>query len=257
MRHHGHWHGFDDILQAQQAAHCQPLDLLGNGHFSHQASPLTVRAQAQHVIQQIRILDRGGDIYVLAVSLGCLVALDALLSPISPVLNAEQDEGGWLNRVRGVVLVNPSVRGSARLWERLRPVSWPVVLRHLLWLKPQDFEQDLVALTINRTSLHAAVLAENMKAQVRFPTTRRNALAQLVSAARFSLGGGSWRSPVPMLLMSSQGDRLVSWQCGERLARQLQARFVVHPDAGHDLTTDAPQWVLSRVQDWLATDGRD
>ena len=57
---------------------------------------------------------------------------------------------------------------------------------------------------------------------------------------------------VPILLLASLGDRLVSPRCSERIARAWNAPLRMRPDAGHDLPLDDPDWVLGQLLDWHA-----
>jgi pimeloyl-ACP methyl ester carboxylesterase len=68
--------------------------------------------------------------------------------------------------------------------------------------------------------------------------------AQVFAASR-------WRAPsrldVPALFLVGKRDRLVHPDCSRQLARRYGAELVEHPDAGHDLTTDASEWVVEQV----------
>ncbi|EER57837.1 hypothetical protein AcdelDRAFT_4590, partial [Acidovorax delafieldii 2AN] len=39
--------------------------------------------------------------------------------------------------------------------------------------------------------------------------------------------------------------------CSLAIARHWQCALALHPQAGHDLPLDAPQWVIAQVQRWL------
>ena len=60
-----------------------------------------------------------------------------------------------------------------------------------------------------------------------------------------------WRAPsrldVPALFLVGKRDRLVHPDCTRQLARRYRAEIVEHPDAGHDLTTDASEWVVEQM----------
>jgi hypothetical protein len=54
-----------------------------------------------------------------------------------------------------------------------------------------------------------------------------------------------------VLVLSSQGDRLVNPRCSARLASAWQAPHQQHPWAGHDLPHDDPDWLCQRLALWL------
>ena len=65
-------------------------------------------------------------------------------------------------------------------------------------------------------------------------------------------------APLPTLVLAATGDRLVSYHCSEAIARRLGLAIQVHRGegneaAGHDLPIDAPDWVCSRMNEWLCT----
>ena len=76
-----------------------------------------------------------------------------------------------------------------------------------------------------------------------------NALRQLLAAARFR---ASTQAPAcPVLLLGSEHDGLVNVQCTRAIARRWGSTVALHPDAGHDLPLDDPQWVINQVRQWL------
>ena len=55
-----------------------------------------------------------------------------------------------------------------------------------------------------------------------------------------------------VLLLASQNDHLVNSRCSLAIADAWHCALALHPDAGHDLPLDAPQWVIEQVRHWLA-----
>jgi hypothetical protein len=45
---------------------------------------------------------------------------------------------------------------------------------------------------------------------------------------------------------------LVNSRCSLAIADAWHCALALHPDAGHDLPLDAPQWVIEQVRHWLA-----
>jgi hypothetical protein len=63
---------------------------------------------------------------------------------------------------------------------------------------------------------------------------------------------GRWRAParieVPARFLVGLGDRLVHPDCSLALAARFAAPLACHPSAGHDLTTDACDWVVDQLR---------
>jgi alpha-beta hydrolase superfamily lysophospholipase len=77
-----------------------------------------------------------------------------------------------------------------------------------------------------------------------------NALYQLIAASRY-------RSPrsipdAPILLLSSENDRLVNSRSSVSLAQNWSLPIAIHPSAGHDIPLDDADWVCENIRQWLA-----
>ena len=93
------------------------------------------------------------------------------------------------------------------------------------------------------------VIDDWVSIQRKHPVRRRNALRQLLAAARYR---ASLAKPEPpMLLLCSQGDSLVDWRCSQAISRAWGAPLRLHRHAGHDLPLDDGEWVARNVVDWL------
>lgn len=212
------------------------IDLPGNGARWREAAPVTVAGMAQAARAELARGPHGPPYVLVALSLGAMVALHwAATCP---------------GELRGCVLVNTSLRGLSPLWQRLRPRSWASLLGLLApGRSVLGRERAVLALTSNRPVAERTALAWAGLARER-PVTRANVLRQLLAAARF-------RAPllaqeVPLLLLASQRDRLVSVRCSRAAARAWGAPLREHPWAGHDLALDDPRWLVDQVMDWQA-----
>ena len=97
---------------------------------------------------------------------------------------------------------------------------------------------------------HAGLAREWAAIAAARPVRAANVLRQLLAAARYRVPE---RAPeVPLLVLCSQGDRLVSPQCSRVLADRWELPLRTHPWAGHDLTLDAPGWVACELAAWGA-----
>lgn len=229
-RESGHWGAFQPLLAARLApAAVVALDLPGAGPRWREASPTRIAAITDDMCRQAAGL--APPWYLLGLSMGGMVALD------------------WARRhpgsLAGVLLVNSSLRGIGRFTERLRPTAWPGLARVLLARHRLAAEAQILRLTSARPADHAARVPEWAALWRQHPMSHRQALRQLLAAARFSAPPGPPR--VPLRVLCSAGDGLVDPACSRRLAAAWQLPWAEHPHAGHDLPLDAPQWVADQA----------
>ena len=214
------------------------LDLPGNGAFRGQASPRSVRAMVDAARQQLRAQGLAPPFSLLAMSLGGMVAADW----------ARQ----YPNEVARLVLINTSLRAFSGVSERLRLRNWPrLALLAARWRDPaqaDSVERVIHQLTCNRAATREEDIAAWVSIRQDAPVSAANAWRQLWAAAAFD-GAAAPRCPV--LVLSSQGDRLVNPRCSARLASAWRAEHQQHPWAGHDLPHDDAQWLCQRLADWL------
>ena len=55
---------------------------------------------------------------------------------------------------------------------------------------------------------------------------------------------------MPALFAVGTTDRLVDASCSRALARRYAASLVEHATAGHDLSTDEPEWLATQIATW-------
>lgn len=236
----GHWHDFPEQLRRRLglpdgAVVC--LDLPGIGRQREQRAPWSVAATVDEVRSRWLELEcrENGCWGVLGISLGGMVALD------------------WAARFPGdlaaAVVINSSDRRNGWWFERLRLQVVPLMVRIALARRLQRREE--LTFRLSTRMLHGGrrrqLLAERVEiARVR--PVRAAAVARQLVAAAF------WTAPrtltQPLLVMLSDGDRMVSPRCSERLAANLGAPVVRHPSAGHEIPLDDPQWVLDHLAEW-------
>lgn len=233
-RESGHWGDFPHAFQsALPGAHVVVLDLPGNGNLHQQRSPLSI----DHLVAFCRteLLRQGyaPPYHVLAMSMGAMVT--AQWAHTAP------------QELVAAVLINTSFRPFNPIFQRLRPRNYGSLLRMLL-LRPSDKTQErtVLRMTSNHPDRHTAALADWIAIRRRHPVSAGNALRQLVAAARFRAAPQAPQCPV--LLLGSEQDRLVNVQCTRAISHYWGSPMVLHPDAGHDLPLDAPQWVIEQVR---------
>lgn len=230
-----HWGDFPEALQHEcSTARVCSLDLPGNGSLHTQASPLRVEAMTEHCRWQLREAGLAPPYFLVALSLGAMVAVD------------------WANRhpaeVGGCVLINTSLRPFSPFHERLAPRNYPALLALLLG-RADALRRERTILRLTSSQPERPDKAAEWAAYARQnPVSPANAWRQLLAAVRYR---APWRKPgPPMLVLSSAQDRLVNPRCSRRLARQWGTAFAEHPTAGHDLPLDDGAWIAGQIRRW-------
>ncbi len=230
-----HWGNF--VAQFQQVFPGQQviaLDLAGNGQRHRHNSPPCVQAMVADCRAQMYQRAIKPPYHLLAMSLGAMVSV------------------AWAHRypeeVAAQVLINTSMRPFSPFYQRLRPANYGILLRlALTGAGPEAWERAILRVTSNHGD--DSVLPAWLAIRQANPVSARNALRQLIAAARFHAPKG--RPVTPTLLLTSAQDHLVSASCTLSLARHWACPVCVHPDAGHDLPLDDGPWVARQVQKWL------
>jgi pimeloyl-ACP methyl ester carboxylesterase len=226
MRDARHWGGFPAVFADTLGCEAPlTLDLPGNGNLCGQSSPASVPAMAAWVRAELRRRGIAPPYRVLAMSLGAMVT-------VAWAAEASED-------IDAAVLVNTSLKGHSRFYERLRPAAWPLLLRMALANPaPREVEASILRLTSRHAPDADGLITEWVRWREQSPVSRLNALRQLVAALRFTPPA---RPTVPLCLLVGLGDTLVNPRCSQNLARDWASPLFSHPSAGHDLPLDDPR----------------
>lgn len=230
-----HWGGFVDCLdQALPGHQLVALDLAGNGLLNRQASPSRVSEMVENCRAQLAQRHIDPPYHVLAMSLGAMVAVAWAQA--------------YPQEVAAQVLINTSMRPFNPFYQRLQPANYGVLLKLALFgADPEQWERAVLRMTSNRSD--ASVLPLWLALRRAYPVSYRNAIRQLLAAARFHVPPGP--VPAPTLLLASEHDQLVSVECARSMARHWHCTLRIHPEAGHDLPLDDGQWVTHQVREWV------
>ena len=228
-----HWGDFPAQLAQATGRQVLCIDLPGNGAEAARPSPIDIAPMARHCRLRLREAGISGPVHLLALSMGAMVAVHWAST--------------WPQELRSAVLINSSLRGLSPCHQRLRPRACARLLRLVLApASPLRWENTLYDLTSQRPQQRAATVQHCLALRAAQPTSRRNALRQLLASARF-------RAPrtapaVPLRVLAGLGDQLVDPRCSQAMASRWGAPLHLHPDAGHDLPLDDPAWLLALLQ---------
>jgi pimeloyl-ACP methyl ester carboxylesterase len=231
IRESGHWDGFLERVQAAlPEVKVVALDLPGAGARFREKSPASIGAMAA-AMRPAFLERKGEENYLFALSLGAMVGIQWMLDYPSD----------W----QGAVLANTSLKGLNPFHQRLLPKNYGKILR----LLPADAarkERTILEMTSHRESEFDRIQRDWVKIRGERPVSPMNALRQLLAAARFYLPNEKPKARV--LLLNSAKDDFVSPYCSERIARHWNLPLHTHPEAGHDIALDAPEWVLEEIR---------
>lgn len=228
-----HWRDLPDRLAEKLGAEVTAVDLPGVGARQRERCPARVAA----IAERLRPHAAGGPVGLLGLSLGAMVALAW----------AQR----WPEEVATVVVGNTSAGDLSPAWQRLSWRAWPGLGRALTTRDVRRRERRVVDLISALTApAERDALADHWAGiTADAPFTLSTFVRQLRAGSTFRLGAPP---PVPVLVLSGAGDRFVDPRCSAALAQALGAPHEVHPTAGHDLTVDAPDWLLDQVARWAS-----
>ena len=238
-RESAHWSGFAPALQnAFPESVISTLDLPGTGTFNKEISPKTINeiteALRKTAFEQ-GLLEKPATI--LAQSLGAMVTWE------------------WLHRfpgdLNGAVLINTSFKGLNPFYERLRWQIYPKFIALLFEKDSYKRELGIVKLICNSESLYEETARKWAEVQRIRPMTLNNTLNQLMAAAAYQ---PVMRKPKqPVLLLNSDGDRLVASSCSRSIQTKFGLMLKTHGWAGHDITLDDGLWVIEQIKEWITS----
>jgi pimeloyl-[acyl-carrier protein] methyl ester esterase len=232
----GHWGEFPMLLQdSLSKTQVHTLDLSGTGRFYQQTSPNRIEPITAHVRQQALtegLLKR--PLVLLAYSLGGMVAWEWMKT--------------YPEDINGAVLLNTSFASLSPFYQRLRWQSYYQFISLMLKSNLYQREAAIIKLVSNRHDNDGKTTAEWTNIQQLRPVSLENTLRQITAAANCRPNGQKPTQPV--LLLSSQQDRLVAPACSTAIQKRWQLDLATHPWAGHDLSLDDPLWVVEKIKHW-------
>lgn len=228
-----HWGAFPEVFAQAVADEVVCLDAPGFGTQAGRRSPRTIQAITDDFRHRFDAVRGDGDWSLMGISLGGMVTLD------------------WCSRYpqdfERAVVINTSAADVSPITARLNP---SVIAGAAQVVKGVE-ARERAALAVS-SNLDDALLTDLSQEWARFqrerPPSRGSVPSQALAAARFRLPA---TVSVPLLVLGSRGDRLVSYRCAEAIAQRLDAELRLHKDAGHDLPLDDPHWVCDQVREWV------
>jgi len=247
-----HWSTFSEKLKLGLAARgddarVDAIDLPGAGRYSEMTAPITISEMTEFVRDKFNDIRRrmreSGEIppdrtRILAVSLGGMVATDWI--------------DRWPEDFRECVLINTSFAGFSPIQQRLKLSALAHFVQAAKFRSKLDREMHALELSSNRAMAEKDFKEKIAKEWVTYaedrPFSPENFSRQLLAASRYR--APAVKPTVPLLVLTSEHDRMVDTRCSKEIARRWKTPIYSHPTAGHDLTLDDPDWVVEKLLAW-------
>lgn len=236
IREKGHWGQFlNDLRGTYPEALITAIDIPGAGEYFQNNSPLSIREMVEIMRQDfLKQKTDSEESYLVAISLGGMISLE------------------WLRHYpedfSKAVFMNTSFGGISPVFDRLLPSALAYLFKVPL-LKGRQKEGHILKLVSNHQDIFDSTLDLWEEIQQKRPVSLKNTLRQLAAAACFS--AKDFTPKLPILLLGSTADRMVSIKCSREISKRWNLPLKEHPTAGHDITADAPQWVCKEIQDFI------
>ncbi len=229
-RHIDHWGKFAEDLSNSSD---QVLRLNFPGiEKGHQAQSMSIADITDELRAEfLKSRTQGDDWSICAISLGGMVAID------------------WAHRYpqdfKNIVTINSSATGASKFYQRLRPYAIKTFIELMFEKDIRKREKKILELTTNMIQIDEKRLDWSEEIARKYSLEKKLVLKQLTAAAKFRLPG---HLNIPLFVLASKHDRLASSQCSKNIAKHFHAPYIEHPNAGHDLPLDDPQWVLNKLE---------
>jgi pimeloyl-ACP methyl ester carboxylesterase len=237
IREQRHWKAFPDVFSATvDGSKVFCLDHPGIGTEQDRPSPQSIAGIMADVRRRWLALRDAhpGDWGLYSVSLGSMVGL----------LWAQNHPEDF----RALVVTGTSVANLSPFHHRFQLPNLPLIPRIFVTEDLYVRERAILQATTSGRTPIDDLARENAEFALALPRLRHTGLSQIYAAGRLKLAPAM---PVPLLVLNALGDRLVDPRCSARLAAHFKAPLHSHPWAGHDVPLEDPEWVCTRVQQWV------
>lgn len=224
-----HWYTFaEKLAEARPQDQVICIDIPGNGERFNEQTPWSIAGIADDIGAQIQRLNPKGALHIISISMGAMIATEVASS--------------MRDRITSLHLINTSFSNFNPPWQRMKLAAVAGLIPNIF--SAEKRERAILKWTSNQDDIEQYVPAW-VDEDERHPLSFRNAVAQLLAAARYK---APQQAPIAhSYVYGATHDRLVSHQCSLAIAKHWQVSMVVHPSAGHDLPLDEPDWLLDMI----------
>lgn len=234
-RGNAHWGYFPEVFQKDHPdIAIELLEIPGNGTFNDIDTPLDPIEAVNLIRNRCQFAKNNMKFHLCGLSLGGMIALKwAELYP---------------DEILSVSVVNTSLRQYSHFFQRLNPRSYLSILKAICAKNIFQQEKLILKITSNNFPSTQVKLPDFVEFFKNHPVSAKNFFRQLILASKIKIQ----RCPlIPLKVIWSQNDRLVSCVCSQKIAAEFGGTHYVNPTAGHDIPLDDPQWLSQVLTDHL------
>lgn len=232
-----HWGDFPALLaKAQPNCKITTIDIPGAGIYFRSPSPLSIKKMVESMRRvYLEAKNENDECVLLAISLGGMISAQWLK-------DYPQD-------FQKAILVNTSYGGYSKVFDRLKFSAFMHLLKVPI-LKGRAKEAHILRLISNHKNVFDDTLNLWEEIQKEQPVSLSNTIRQLAAGGLFRIG--NFIPALPVLILTSVNDRMVSVECSRAIAEKWGTPIFEHPTAGHDLSADDPDWIVQKVSEFTA-----
>ena len=238
-RESGHWgQPFLDALKQQiPNARIFLLDLPGSGKYVNEDASFHIKEMVDFMKKEVDSINLkyAGDNLICATSLGGMLATEWVIS--------------YPNDFQGLVFIAASFKGICDLNERVQKSVRKDMFKVMFSKNIEEKEKLIVRINSNHPENYDSISKVWIQVQNERPMTKKNIFKQAIAGMLYSTNGK--KPEVPLLIVGSEGDRMVCATCTEKIHTEFGGTKVMHPTSGHGLPIDEPMWLANQISIWI------
>lgn len=234
----GHWGSFPEKLKQNfPNDNFYFVDIPGNGYLSEQATPLKVANFIDSFNAQLekQNFDFLLPTFGLSLSLGSMAMVE------------------WAKQrpklFQKIILMNTSAANFSNIFHRLSFDAMALGYRLSQIKSLADREVESLEIT---TSLSKDQIKTDFKKELdlmvqfseKYAAKSANVLRQLIAGSTYRFPKNP---PTEVLILSGSKDKFVSAKCSNAIAKYWNCAHRIHPEAGHDISFQFPDWVIEQI----------
>jgi len=235
-RESGHWGDFVNLFESQlPEAKIHLLDLPGAGIYHKTKAPNSFKRMVDFMRKEaIDSINPEEHNIIFATSLAGMLATEWTIN--------------YKNDFDGLIMVNSSFKGICSINERANKSVRSDMLKILLTNNIKRRERLIININSNKPGMVDKLLNSWVLIQKKRKMSRMNIFRQTLAGMRYNLNGK--KPEIPILIVGSKGDRMVSPSCTEKIHDHFGGDLIWHPTSGHGLPLDEPEWLSKIVSNW-------